>query len=118
MRLRVAALRTDGEHEPESSRSSYVSAIGLAQSKTASKEPQWLLVSIVKLNPGATAEYLDLQTKQVMPAALGQEGADALNAKMGKLSDLQKTPARRTSEPAPQGLETGQSALFQCKIAD
>ena len=116
-----------------------VSAATVAQSKTASNEPQWLMVSIVKLNPGATAEYLDLQAKEVMPAqkkggsagrqawssgvsgpprefvyitpivsfaqfdkpaplvaALGQAGADALNAKVAKLADPQKTMIVRT----------------------
>lgn len=111
----------------------------LAQTKTANKESQWLMVSIVKLNPGANAEYIDLQTKEVMPAqktggsagrqawssgisgpprefvyispivsfaqfdkpaplvaALGQDGANALNAKISKLADPQKTMIVRT----------------------
>jgi hypothetical protein len=111
----------------------------LAQTKTASQESQWLMVSIVKVNPGANAEYIDLQTKEVMPAqkkggsagrqawssgvsgpprefvylapivsfaqfdkpsplvaALGQEGANALNAKISRLADPQRTMIVRT----------------------
>ncbi len=36
--------------------------------KAADPQSQWLLVSIVKANPGVGAEYIDLQTKEVMPA--------------------------------------------------
>jgi hypothetical protein len=140
-----------------------LTAGALAQTKTASKEPQWLLVSIVKLNPGAMAEYIDLQTKEVMPAqkkggspgrqawssgvsgpprefvyitplvsfaqfdkpaplvaALGQDGADALNAKIGKLADPQKTMIVRTRpdlsyEPNPSAAP---SALALVSIVD
>jgi hypothetical protein len=110
-----------------------------AQQKTATREPQWLLVTVTKLNPGVTTEYIDLQTKEVMPAqrkggspgrqawssgvtgaprefvyispitsfaqfdkpapmvaALGQDGANALNAKLAKLADPQKTMIVRT----------------------
>ena len=91
------------------------------------------MVRIVKLNPGAQAEYIDLQIEEVMPAqkggatgrqawssgvsgpprefvyispivsfaqfdkpaplvaALGQDAANALNAKIGKLADPQET---------------------------
>ena len=34
----------------------------------ASQQPQWLMISIVKLNPGVGTEYNDLQVKEVMPA--------------------------------------------------
>jgi hypothetical protein len=139
------------------------SAVALAQSKTASKEPQWLIVSITKLNPGATSEYIDIQTKEVMPAqkkgggagrqawssgisgpprefvyiapivsfaqfdkpsplvaALGQEGANALNAKIAKLADPQKTMIVRTRpdlsyQPNPSAAP---SALALVSIVD
>ena len=114
-------------------------SVALAQTKSASKDPQWMMVTITKLNPGVTAEYIDLQTKEVVPAqkkgggagrqawssgvsgpprefvyispiisfaqfdkpaplvtALGQAGADALNAKVAKLADPQKTMIVRT----------------------
>ena len=138
------------------------SAVGLAQT-SASKEPQWLMVSITKLNPGVTAEYIDLQTKEVMPAqkkgggagrqawssgvsgpprefvyispitsfaqfdkpaplvaALGQPGADALNAKVAKLADPQKTMIVRTRpdlsyQPNPSAPP---SALAMISIVD
>jgi hypothetical protein len=116
-----------------------LSAVSSAQTKTSAPEPQWLFVTIVKLNPGANAEYVELQTKEVMPAqkkggatgrqawssgvagppreivyfspiatfaqfdkpaplvtALGQDGANALNAKVAKLSDQQKSMIIRT----------------------
>jgi hypothetical protein len=38
----------------------FASAVVLAQAPAAA--PQWMLVSITKLNPGVTAEYIDLQT--------------------------------------------------------
>ena len=42
------------------------------------EQPQWLFVSFVKVNPGAMAEYTDVQIKEVMPAqqkggALGRQ---------------------------------------------
>ena len=116
-----------------------IGAAALAQSKTAGKEPQWLTVNITKLNAGATTDYIELQTKEVMPAqkkgggagrqawssgisgrprefvyispiksfaqfdgpsplvtALGQAGADALNAKGAKLAEPQKSMIVRT----------------------
>jgi hypothetical protein len=109
------------------------------QASQTAPQPQWLHVSIVKLHPGAAAEYVELQTKEVMPAqrkggslgrqawssgnsgapgeivylspidsfarfdkpnplvaALGQEGAAALNAKNRKLAELQRTMIVRT----------------------
>src|SRR5687768_18201726 len=140
-----------------------VSALALAQTKTASKEPQWLMVTITKLNTGAAAEYIELQTKEVMPAqkkggssgrqawssgisgpprefvyitpitsfaqfdkpspmvsALGQEGSTALNAKLSKLADPQKTMIVRTRpdlsyEPTPSATP---SALALVTIVD
>ena len=116
-----------------------LSAAAFAQTKPSTPEPQWMTLNIVKLNPGANAEYVELQTKEVMPAqkkggatgrqawssgisgrpreiayfspiasfaqfdkpaplvtALGQEGANALNAKVAKLADPQKTMIIRT----------------------
>ena len=115
------------------------SAAAVAQTKTAPAAPQWLVVTVVKLNAGANAEYVEVQTKEVMPAqkkgggtgrqawssgisgppreivyfspiasfaqfdkpnpmvtALGQEGANAVNAKLTKLADTQKTMIVRT----------------------
>jgi len=116
----------------------FASAVVPAQTPPATA-PQWMLINITKLNPGVTTEYIDLQTKEVMPAqkkggspgrqawssgisgpprefvyispivsfaqfdkpsplvaALGQEGANALNAKTAKLADPQKTMIART----------------------
>lgn len=135
----------------------------LAQPKPASKEPQWLTVNIIKLNSGVTTEYMDLQTKEVMPAqkkgggagrqawssgisgrprefvyispitsfaqfdkpgplvaALGAEGAAALNAKTAKLAEPQKTMIVRTRpdlsyEPNPSAAP---SALALISIVD
>jgi hypothetical protein len=40
-----------------------------AQSPSAgAAQPEWLLVNVVKLNPGVGTEYNDLQMKEVMPA--------------------------------------------------
>ena len=116
-----------------------LSVAALAQTKPSAPASQWLLATIVKLNPGVNTEYVELQTKEVMPAqknggstgrqawssgvagppreivyfspiasfaqfdkpaplvnALGQEGANALNARVAKLSDTQKTMIIRT----------------------
>lgn len=48
------------------------------QAPATAPQPQWLHVSVVKIHPGATAEYVELQTKEVMPAqrkggALGRQ---------------------------------------------
>jgi hypothetical protein len=134
-----------------------------AQQKPASQDSQWLMVSVTKLAPGATAEYIDVQTKEVMPAqrkggspgrqawssgisgpprefvyitpitsfaqfdkpspmvtALGQQGADALNAKLAKLADPQKTMIVRTRpdlsyQPNPSAAP---SALALVSIVD
>ena len=137
--------------------------VAAGQSKAASTEPQWLTVSITKLNPGANAEYLDLQTKEVMPAqkkggslgrqawssgvsgppreivyitpiasfaqfdkpapltaALGQEAADALNTKIAKLADPQKTMIVRTRPDLSYGPNpsAAPSALALVSIVD
>lgn len=38
------------------------------QPAKTSPQPQWLIVTIVKLHQGAAAKYTELQTKEVMPA--------------------------------------------------
>lgn len=45
-----------------------VTAVTMAQPKSASKEPQWLMVTVTKVNAGVGAEYVEHQTKEVMPA--------------------------------------------------
>jgi hypothetical protein len=47
--------------------------------KSAAPQPEWLLVTIVAVNPGAGPEYVALQTSEVMPALkkAGQPGRQA-----------------------------------------
>ena len=57
-----------------------VGGSGLAgQKPQTAPESQWLFVNIVKLNPGAATEYVDLQTKEVIPA-LRKGGAQGRQA--------------------------------------
>lgn len=43
--------------------------------KAPAQQPEWLLVTMVTLNPGAGAEYVALQTNEVMPALKKAGGA-------------------------------------------
>jgi hypothetical protein len=48
----------------------------LAQApKTSAPQPEWLLVTLVQVNPGSGPEYVALQTNEVMPALKKADGS-------------------------------------------